>query len=99
MNHPNMPDLDIDTASHTGARIRGYSVERVQALMARIATLEEEQAAIGAGGVSPLRKPTTGQRMVPLADVLARLEQGFGAGSAPVTTLQHHFAEAEAPAT
>lgn len=37
-----MPELDIDTAGHTGIRIRGYSVERVKALLDRIASLEAE---------------------------------------------------------
>ena len=37
-----MPELDIDTAGHTGIRIRGYSVERVKALLDRIASLEAQ---------------------------------------------------------
>lgn len=32
-----------------------------------------------------------GKRMVVLDEVIARLEQGFGTGCAPVTTLLHHF--------
>ena len=38
-----MPELDIDTAGHTGMRIRGYSVERVKVLLDRIASLEAEK--------------------------------------------------------
>lgn len=34
-----------------------------------------------------------GPRMVALDDVIERLEQGFGKGCAPVTTLLHHFKE------
>jgi hypothetical protein len=50
------------------------------------AELESQLEAIGAGGVEPLRKG-----FVRLTDVLARLEQGFGANSAPVTTIKRHF--------
>ena len=53
---------------------------------ARIAELESQLDAIGAGGVEPLSKG-----FVRLADVLARLEQGFGANSAPATTIKRHF--------
>ena len=55
-------------------------------LHARITELESQLEAIGAGGVEPLSKG-----FVRLADVLARLEQGFGANSAPVTTIKRHF--------
>lgn len=34
-------------------------------------------------------------RMVSLDDVIARLEQGFGKGCAPATTLLHHFGATE----
>lgn len=60
---------------------------------ARIAELESQLEAIGAGGVEPLRKG-----FVRLTDVLARLEQGFGANSAPVTTIKRHFEMQAAPA-
>lgn len=50
------------------------------------AEMEAQLEAIGAGGVEPLRKG-----LVRLTDVLARLEQGFGANSAPVTTIKRHF--------
>ena len=59
----------------------------------RIAELESQLEAIGAGGVEPLRKG-----FVRLTDVLARLEQGFGANSAPVTTIKRHFEMQAAPA-
>lgn len=54
---------------------------------------ESQLEAIGAGGVEPLRKG-----FVRLTDVLARLEQGFGANSAPVTTIKRHFEMQAAPA-
>lgn len=60
---------------------------------ARIAELEAELEAVGAGGVQPLRKD-----MVPLSDVLERLAQGFGRESAPVTTIRSHFAKNAAQA-
>lgn len=60
-------------------------------LHARIAELEAQLEAIGAGGVEPLRKAGD---YVRLSDVIARLEQACGAGSVPVTTLQYHFRDA-----
>ena len=42
-NKIELPDLDFDTASHTGSRIRGYSPARVQSLLDRIARLEAER--------------------------------------------------------
>lgn len=57
------------------------------------AELEAQLDAIGAGGVEPLRKG-----FVRLTDVLARLEQGFGANSAPVTTIKRHFEMQAQPA-
>lgn len=54
---------------------------------------ESQLEAIGAGGVEPLRKG-----FVRLTDVLARLEQGFGANSAPATTIKRHFEMQAAPA-
>lgn len=50
-----------------------------------IADLQAQLESIGAGGVEPLRT-------VKLNDVINRLERGFGAGCAPVTTLRTHFA-------
>lgn len=37
-----LPDLDIDTAGHSGIRIRGYSVERVKSLHAEIQQLKAQ---------------------------------------------------------
>lgn len=67
--------------------------DELRAQHARIAELEAELEAVGAGGVEPLRKG-----FVRLTDVLARLEQGFGANSAPVTTIKRHFEMQAAPA-
>ena len=52
-------------------------------------------AGLGAGGLALSAQP----RMVALTEVIERLEQGFGKGCAPVTTLLHHFSEAENCAT
>lgn len=52
-------------------------------------------AVLGVGGLAFSAQP----RMVALTEVIERLEQGFGKGCAPVTTLLHHFSEAENCAT
>lgn len=57
--------------------------------MAAAEAIEEWESAVGAGGVGPLRKRD--DSMVRKADVIARLEQGFGAGSAVVMTIKHFF--------
>ena len=72
---------------------RAKAAKMLRAQHARIAELEAELEAIGAGGVEPLRKG-----FVRLTDVLARLEQGFGANSAPVTTIKRHFEMQAVPA-
>lgn len=71
---------------------RAKAAKMLRAQHARIAELESQLEAIGAGGVEPLRKG-----FVRLTDVLARLEQGFGANSAPVTTIKRHFEMQAAP--
>ncbi len=43
----------------------------------------------------PRPQPKPARRMVALDDVIERLEQGFGKGCAPVTTLLHHFGAKE----
>lgn len=43
------------------------------------------------GGSECISCGYTASRMVALDDVIERLEQGFGKGCAPVTTLLHHF--------
>ena len=72
---------------------RAKAAKLLRAQHARIAELESQLEAIGAGGVEPLRKG-----FVRLTDVLARLEQGFGANSAPVTTIKRHFEMQAVPA-
>jgi hypothetical protein len=72
---------------------RAKAAKMLRAQHARIAELEAELEAIGAGGVEPLRKG-----FVRLSDVLARLEQGFGANSAPATTIKRHFEMQAQPA-
>ena len=68
----------------------GYDAARleIESLKANAQEQEELLAAVGAGGVEPLRKAGD---YVRLSDVIARLEQACGAGSVPVTTLQYHF--------
>lgn len=43
--------------------------------------------------VPPRPKVKPVARMVALNEVIERLEQGFGKGCAPVTTLLHHFGD------
>lgn len=45
-----------------------------------------------------IHEASEGATLVALDDVIARLEQGFGKGCAPVTTLLHHFGQAETAA-
>lgn len=91
--------LDDDT-TYVSLTMMRQAANELRRQHARIAELEKENSymnnacaeleaqldATGAGGVEPLSKG-----FVRLADVLARLEQGFGANSAPVTTIKRHF--------